>query len=131
MEVRPAEPAELAAVMTVLDGGLLDVGAGPVRAAIDARDVLVAVEDGRVLGALVLEPDPPPASVAAVAVRRRRRGQGLGTALVRAAATRHDRLVAAFDAGVRPFWTSLGFDVSPAGEPGRFVGTLGDGPAGR
>ena len=125
MEVRPAEPAELATVMSVLDGAVLDVGVDAVRAAIDAGAVLVAAEGGRVLGALVVEPGASPARVEAVAVRRRRRGQGLGTALVRAAAARHDRLVAAFDPGVRPFWASLGFDVEPAEDGDRFVGTLG------
>lgn len=126
MDVRPAGPDELPAVMTVLDAGLLETNAAGVRDAVASGDVLVAAEEGRVLGALVLDADGPDdgARIEAVAVRRARRGQGLGSALVRAAAARHGRLVAAFDAGVRPFWDALGFDVAPAAEPERFVGTL-------
>lgn len=129
MEVRVARDGELPAVTTVLDGGLLATPAGRVREAAAAGDVLVAVESGRVLGALVLDPDGPTcgARVEAVAVRRRRRGQGIGTALVRAAADRHGTLVAGFDDRVRPFWSSLGFEVEPAHEEGRFVGTLARG----
>lgn len=126
MDVRPARTDELSAVMTVLDAGLLETSAADVRAAVEAGHVLVAVDGGRVLGALVLDADGPDDGVRieAVAVRRARRGQGLGSALVRAAAARHGRLVAAFDAGVRPFWDALGFDVAPAAEPDRFVGTF-------
>lgn len=131
MEVRAARDGELPAVMTVLDAAMLATSADRVREAAAAGDVLAAVEPGRVLGALVLDPGRPSsdapttgARIEAVAVRRRRRGQGIGTALVGAAADRHGALVAGFDEGVRPFWSSLGFEVAPAGEPGRFVGTL-------
>ena len=132
MEVRAATPAEHPAVMGILDASLLEVDADAVAAAIEAGDVFVAVEQGRVLGALVLAPprdagdgeEAAATRIDAVAVRRRRRGQGLGTALVREAAARRGRLVAAFDERVRPFWEALGFDVAPAGEPGWFVGTL-------
>lgn len=129
MEVRVAREGELPAVMTVLDSGLLPTPAGRVREAAESGDVLVAVESARVLGALVLDPDGPTcgARVVAVAVRRRRRGQGIGTSLVGAAADRHGSLAAGFAARVRPFWSSLGFEVEPADEPGRFVGTLAGG----
>lgn len=124
MEVRPADPDELPTVMTVLDAGGLDVGADRVRAGIRAEQVLVAVDAGRLLGALVLtrDADDTAVEIAAIAVRPGRRGQGIGSALVRSAAERHDRLVAEFDPAVRPFWTSLGFEIEPAEEPGRFVG---------
>ncbi|MFB6232774.1 MAG: GNAT family N-acetyltransferase [Haloarculaceae archaeon] len=118
--VREATVPELPDVLNVLDGSALATDAGRIRTAIDAGDVLVAVagepsdggRSGPVLGALVLEGE----TITAVAVRRRRRDQGIGTALVEAAARRRERLVAAFDPGVRPFWASLGFDVEPAGD---------------
>lgn len=126
MEIRPADVGELLAVMTVLDGGLLATTAPAVRSAIDAGHVLVAVEGGRVLGAVVVR--SPTATtetrITAIAVRRRRRGHGIGSALVRAAAARFGALVAEFDGAVRPFWRSLGFDIEPASAPDRYVGTL-------
>ncbi|MEF8852990.1 MAG: GNAT family N-acetyltransferase [Haloarculaceae archaeon] len=131
--VRVAKPDELASVLGVLDAAALATDADRVRAGIDRGDVLVAVPDegrpddsaaagtaaGTVLGALVLDSE----EVANVAVRRRRRGQGIGTALVAAAATRRDRLVAECDAAVRPFYESLGFDVE-AVDSGRVRGVL-------
>jgi len=74
--------------------------------------------DGTVLGALVLDGD----RIDAVAVRRNRRGQGIGTALVEAAAARRERLVAEFDAGVRPFYECLGFAVESRTKTDRFRG---------
>lgn len=120
MEVRPAERADLPAVATVLDAALL--ATDDLRGRLSAGDVLVATEDGRVLGALVLQPPArapawareraSDAHVSAVAVRRRRRGQGIGTALVDVAA-RRGRLTAAFDPGLRDFYVDLGFAVEP------------------
>nr|WP_264475510.1 GNAT family N-acetyltransferase [Halorubellus salinus] len=96
-------------------------------------NVLVAVDDDRVVGALVLVPFDDvglPDAVAgdervdgdvvagdggmhvdAVAVRRRRRGRGVGRALVVAALERERRLTVAFDPGVRAFYDALGFEV--------------------
>lgn len=112
VRVREATVPELPAVLNVLDGGALQTDSGRVRSAIDRGDVLVAVagdEGERVVGALVLDG----AEIRSVAVRRRRRGQGIGSALVGAAATFRERLVAEFDPGVRPFWDAVGFDVTP------------------
>ena len=124
--VRQAKTDELPAVMNVIDGGLLAVSADAAAAAIDHGDVLVATEDDRVLGAVVIEADGKPreATIAAIAVRPARRGQGIGSALVSAVAARHDRVVAAFDDRVRPFWASLGFEILPAEDPNRSVGIL-------
>lgn len=130
MRVREATDDDLPAVMNVLDGAALEVDVATVRAGIASDGTLVAVSGGsgddgataseRILGALVLDAD----RVVAVAVRRRRRGQGLGTALVEAALDRRARLIADFDANVRPFYERLGFDVEPvATERGRFRGT--------
>lgn len=119
--VREARPDERPAVMTVLDSAMLSVDAGTVGDRIESGNVLVATSDDgqRLLGALVLDG----AHVEAVAVRRRRRGQGLGTALVAAAADRHERVTATFDDRVRPFYESLGFAIEPAAEDDRWRGT--------
>lgn len=118
--VREATVDDLPDVLNVVDGAALRVDVDDLRERIAGGDVLVAVEEGRVLGTLVLDGD----RIAAVAVRRGRRDQGVGTALVEAAARRRERLVAAFDARVRPFWESLGFDIEPADEPERYRGVL-------
>ena len=122
--VRETTAEDLPDVRNVVDGAALRVDVGDLRERIARGDVLVAVEDERVLGTLILDGD----RVAAVAVRRARRDQGVGTALVEAAAERRERLVAAFDARVRPFWEAVGFDVAPAEEPGRYRGVLRTGP---
>ncbi|QIO21559.1 GNAT family N-acetyltransferase [Haloarcula sp. JP-L23] len=138
MFVRDATVADLPDVMNVLDGAALSIDVETVRESIAEDGTLVACEGGersrsderpggplapadgeRVLGALVLDGD----HVAAVAVRRRRRGQGIGTALVEAAAERRQRLTAAFDADVKPFYEGLGFTVETVDEAGRWRGT--------
>jgi GNAT superfamily N-acetyltransferase len=112
-EVREASSEDRLDVRRVLDAAILEVG-NDFGERLDAGDVLVAEEDGRgaILGALVLVPGESNAHVDAVAVRRARRAQGVGTALVRAAAERRARLTAEFDPGVRPFYESLGFEIS-------------------
>ncbi|UPV75524.1 GNAT family N-acetyltransferase [Halorussus limi] len=129
--VREATADDRLGVRRVLDAAMLDVR-DDLEARIDAGDVLVANErdreNGPIIGALVLVPhgDGGPdatdeaaptvtgdaAHIDAVAVRRARRGQGVGAALVRAAAERRAPLTAAFDPGVRPFYDSLGFEIS-------------------
>lgn len=129
--VRPAAPDDLPSVLGVLDAGALETDVERVRASVDRGDAFVAVREGAgddgdgdpaggavVLGALVLDSD----EIAAVSVRRRRRGQGIGTALVAAAADRRDRLVAEFDAGVRPFYEELGFELTTVDGSERFRG---------
>lgn len=116
--VRPATVDDLPGVMTVFDAAVLETDVETVRAAIDADDVLVAAVEDRILGALLLVGE----EIEAVAVRRNRRGQGIGSALVTAAAERRERLVAAFDPRVRPFYESLGFEIEPTDEPGRYRG---------
>lgn len=116
--VRPATVDDLPAVMTVFDAAVLETDVEAVRRAIDSEDVFVAVAGERVLGALLLVGD----EIEAVAVRRNRRDQGIGTALVAAGTERRERLVAEFDARVRPFYESLGFAVEPADETGRYRG---------
>jgi len=116
MRVREARSDERPVVLGVLDGAMLDVNADRVGG--DATTTLVACQEDRLLGALVLDGE----EVLAVAVRRSRRGQGIGTALVEAAVGRRERLVAEFREEVRPFYESLGFEVRPADEDGRVHG---------
>ncbi|MFC7204893.1 GNAT family N-acetyltransferase [Haloferax namakaokahaiae] len=110
--VRVGDSDDFLDVMRILDAGLLEAEAAEVRAKLDAGDCLVGDDSGRVVGALVLDGD----EIDAVAVSPSRRGRGVGSVLVEAAAERRDRLVAEFDAGVRPFYEALGFTVERAGE---------------
>lgn len=119
MEVRTATSTDLPAVCNVLEGALLRIDVDETKRAIDEDAVLVTVsESGTVLGVVVLDGR----EITAIAVRRRRRGQGIGTALVEAAAERHDELVAEFDERVARFWRSLGFDIEPIPSSDRFRG---------
>jgi GNAT superfamily N-acetyltransferase len=105
--------------MNILDGASLAVDAAEVRARIEDGTVLVAVADGRVLGACVLDGR----EIEAIAVRRNRRGQGIGTKLVETATESTDGdLTAEFYGRVRPFYESLGFAIEPAHESERFRG---------
>lgn len=107
--IRAATANERAGVRNVIDGAALALEPEALGSALTRGDVLVAESDagGVVLGALVLEGE----QIRAIAVRRSRRGQGLGTALLEAASAQRERLVAAFDPDLTPFWTSVGFAV--------------------
>jgi GNAT superfamily N-acetyltransferase len=118
--VREATVEDELDVRRVLDAAMLETDA--VSDAIGRGDAFVAVDDDRVVGALVLVPlhdAGVPDAVAgdvgmhvdAVAVRRRRRGRGVGRALVSAALERERRLTVAFDPGIRAFYDALEFDV--------------------
>jgi GNAT superfamily N-acetyltransferase len=118
VHVRAARPDEHESVAAVLDAAMLQTD--ELAPALARGNVLVAVVDDRLLGALVLVPgarkeaDAPGSHVDAVAVRPNRRGQGIGSALVESALARcgpDEGLTAAFDADVRPFYESLGFDI--------------------
>jgi sulfur carrier protein ThiS/GNAT superfamily N-acetyltransferase len=122
-----APPTAVDAVVSILDAAMLATDRERLRASVERGTTLLAVptaevDDGawtgdRALGALVRDGE----RVVAVAVRRRRRGQGIGTALVERAAADAGRLVAEFDADVRPFYESLGFEVV-ALDDGRYRG---------
>lgn len=133
VRVREANVTELTDVLNVLDGSALATDREAVNTALARGDTLVAVtveghngstaagdssDSERILGALVLDGE----EITAIAVRRRRRNQGIGTALVEAASQRRDRLIAAFDPGVRAFWDALGFDISRIPESDRYRG---------
>lgn len=103
MDVGPVRDDERVAARGILDAAMLEVDEG----ALGDGTLLVAREEGRILGALLLAGS----EVVAVAVRPKRRGQSVGSALVRAAASRREELHAEFDPDVRPFYESLGFEV--------------------
>lgn len=105
--VRCGRESDLLAVLRVLEGAMLEVGAKQVRTRTEAGAVLVAEIDGRVVGALVRDGD----HVEALAVHPDRRGSGVGRALVERALADTGRLTAAFRADVRPFYESLGFEI--------------------
>jgi GNAT superfamily N-acetyltransferase len=113
-EVRAARSDEEATVRSICNAAMLEMP----EAALGEGTVLVAVDDGRILGALVLDGE----EIEAVAVRPGRRGQGIGSTLVEAAADRRAELTAGFDPGVRPFYEKLGFEVEC--EEGRCRGGL-------
>lgn len=108
--------------MRVLDGAMLDADSALVERRIDAGGVLVAVDGGRVVGALLTTPRAEGAHIEAIAVRRARRDAGIGSRLVEAAAERWRPLTADFRPGVEPFYDSLGFDIETEGD--RYRGTL-------
>ncbi len=127
ISVRTATREDRLAVRRLVDGAVLALD--DLEARIEAGDVLLAVpsdgDDGRLRGTVVCEPIDGGREVRAVAVRRSRRDRGIGTVLVEAAGEREGRLVAEFDAAVRPFYESLGFAIRPVdGGDGRYRGEL-------
>lgn len=115
--VGPAREGERTTALGIVDMAGLQVDREAVMNG--EHDVLVAVTEGRVLGALVLDGE----RVAAVAVRPGRQGQGIGSSLVAAASARRERLVAEFDEKLLYFYEELGFDVETTDEP-RYSGVL-------
>jgi GNAT superfamily N-acetyltransferase len=101
LELRPALAEERSAAMNVLDGAMLRTDG------VAVGGLWVALEEGRVIGAAMLDGD----RIDAIAVRRRRRGAGVGSALVGALARSVDRLVVDCGPSVAPFWAQLGFDL--------------------
>lgn len=121
--VRAAERDDRVAALNVLDAAMLETDADALAEHIDAGSVLVAADDGRIVGVIDVAVTPPGGHVEAVAVRRARRGQGIGSRLVAAASERWRPLSAAFDGDVKPFYEALGFDVRSVG-PDRYHGVL-------
>lgn len=120
--IREASTRDHLGVMQVVDGAMLELSAETVERRIENEQVLVADDDNRIVGALVVAPREAGAHVEAVAVRTRRRGQGIGSALVEAAAERWRPLTADFDERVKPFYEALDFDIENSGE--RYRGEL-------
>jgi GNAT superfamily N-acetyltransferase len=105
--VRHGREGDLLAVLRVLEGAMLDVGANQIRERTDVGEVLVAVVDGRVVGALVRDGD----HVEAIAVHPDRRDAGVGGALIERALAETSHLTAEFRDEVRPFYEKLGFEI--------------------
>jgi len=126
METREAEPTERAEIASILDAAALQTDSLQHALAGGESLVLVAVSvdetgtEGVLLGALILVDN----EITTIAVRPGRRGQGIGTTLVEAAAQRRDQLVAEFDPGVRPFWESLGFEITAIPDADRLRGSV-------
>lgn len=110
--VRHGHEGDLLAVLRVLEGAMLEVGANQVRRRTESEEVLVATVDNRVVGALVRDGD----HVEAIAVHPDRRGSGVGRALIEAALDETGRLTAEFREAVRPFYERLGFDIERSEE---------------
>jgi N-acetylglutamate synthase-like GNAT family acetyltransferase len=121
MQVRTAIPGDLDAIMQLLDAAALETDRERTRTSIQAGETVVAVEEGRLLGAVVCVPAATGVRINAIAVRKRRQAQGIGTALVEAILDEHERVVAEFDENVRPFYESLGFEIESLSD-GRFRG---------
>lgn len=112
--VRPARPGDEDGLVRVIEGALLAVEPGTVRAAVgdDAdRHARVAPVGGVIVGGLVRTDE----RVEAVAVAASWRGRGIGTALVAGALDAAGRLTARFDPRVRGFYEALGFAVERDG----------------
>jgi len=121
VRVRRAESSEIETVLAILDAAVLETDPDAVRRSISADRTLVAVEDDRILGALIARPADPGVRIDAIAVRKRRQDQRIGTALVEHLLDHHGRVVAEFDERVRPFYESLSFEISER-EAGRYRG---------
>ncbi|WP_372910613.1 GNAT family N-acetyltransferase [Salinigranum sp.] len=107
VRVRRAREGDILAVLRVVEGAMLEVGANQVRRRTESGDVLVAEREGRVVGALVRDGD----HVEAIAVHPDRRGAGVGSLLVERALAESGRLTAEFREEVRPFYEALAFDI--------------------
>lgn len=112
MHVREANPSEHLTVRSIFDVAMLQVPDFP------DKELIVAAEDDRVLGAMAVETDgfAEPGEIHAIAVRPRCRGRGIGSQLVTEAEQRWDPVIAEFDERVRRFYESHGFDIEPVGE---------------
>ena len=107
VEVRHGREGDLLAVLRILEGAMLKIGAKQIRSRTESEGVLVAEIDGRVVGALVRDGD----HVEAIAVHPDRRGSGVGSRLIEAVLDQTGHVTAEFRAEVRPFYESLGFDI--------------------
>ncbi|EFW93727.1 hypothetical protein ZOD2009_01250 [Haladaptatus paucihalophilus DX253] len=117
MTVRAATGDDHLDVLRIVNGAMLEIDAAAVEQKIESGDVLVAEDEGRLLGAAVLDAAADrPTHIGAIAVRRARRGQGIGGELIAAAVEREGALTADFAPKVRPFYESLGFEIEEMAE---------------
>jgi GNAT superfamily N-acetyltransferase len=107
VRIRRGRESDLLAVLRVLEGAMLEIGAKQIRTRTESEDVLVAEVNGRVVGALVHDGD----HIEAIAVHPDRRGAGVGGRLVEAVLDQTGHVTADFRSEVRPFYEALGFDI--------------------
>jgi len=124
MQIRTAIPDDLDAILQILDAAALETDRKLTRESVAAGRTVVAVEEGRLLGAAVCSPAESGVQIDAIAVRKRRQAQGVGTALVEVIVEDHKCVIAEFDERVRPFYESLGFEIEPTSD-GRLRGSRG------
>mgnify|MGYP000016930650 CR=1 FL=1 len=133
VSLRRADPDDHLAVVRLFDAAMLETDADRLRRQLEATAgfVLLATIEERPVGAVAVDTEPAgvtqlvegdPARITAIAVRPGRRGQGIGTELVAAVESRQGRVVAEFDPTVRPFWESVGFEVTERPESERLRG---------
>ncbi|QSG08358.1 GNAT family N-acetyltransferase [Halapricum desulfuricans] len=121
VRVRQAKPTEFEPATSILDAAVLETDPGLVRQRIDNDRVLVAVDDGRIVGSVVAQSIDQGVRIDAIAVRKRRQGQGIGTMLVETLLDHHERVIAEFDDRARPFYEALGFEIQEQ-QSGRYRG---------
>lgn len=107
LTIRRGVESDLLAVLRILEGAMLKVGANQIRTRTESGEVLVAERDGRVVGALVRDG----VHVEAVAVHPDRRGAGIGTRLVEAVLAETGRVTVEFREEVRPFYEAMDFEI--------------------
>lgn len=105
--VRRGREGDLLAVLRIIEGAMLEVGANQVRRRTQSGEVLVATRDGQVVGALVRDGE----HVEAIAVHPDRRRASIGRRLIEAALADTGRLTAEFREVVRPFYEKLDFEI--------------------
>lgn len=135
--IRPAEPADVEAVLELWSAARTQFATTPdTREAVDRLiagspgALLLAVEDGRVVGAVIAGWDGWRGTIHRLAVHPDRRRRGIAHALVRAGEERLRRLgapkitalVVREDALARSFWSAAGYAEDR--HTGRFVKNL-------
>jgi len=121
--IRQADPDDLADVMRLFDGALLETDADRIKDLLTGRrGCLLVAGEGRPVGAVALInnteevdglPWPETVYISTIAVQKERRGQGIGQSLIAAAAdwAAPRPLAATFDERVRPFYMACGFAI--------------------
>jgi glycerol-1-phosphatase len=128
--VRPATPADAAAAASLLATARRPAGDQEVTAPVAGGPTLAAVDGDRVVGAVTVRPKGRVGVVEGPVVEEGWRGRLVGTRLLAAACiqARAAGLGQVTAAGAAGFLTRLGFRLSDAGKPGRFVRDLRPGP---
>lgn len=120
MGVRIAKPDEVPEIMSILEGGLLEVSSDEIRAAVQLELVRVYVDSTRIIGVVVTRPthdwsseEYPDAGIHidAIAVRPNRRNQGIGRELIEEILACHDSATVTFEGHAKPFYRALNVSI--------------------